>query len=249
MISSVVLTKNEEKNIDKCLKTLRWCDEIIVIDDNSTDETVEIAKKYNAHIYLHNLNSDFAAQRNYGLSKAKGEWVLFVDADERISNSLAYEISAVIKSEDCNCYRGFYVKRFDCIWGKQLRYGENSISLLRLAKRGFGHWGGLVHEQWKINGKVGKLKNPILHYPHQLLEQFLIDINFYTDIRANELRNKKVSVNILSIALYPFSKFFIDYFIKKGFMDGIAGLVFAITMSLHSFLVRAKLWLENTKKQ
>src|SRR2546423_7584770 len=92
MISAVVLAKNEEKNIKACLESLSWCDELIVIDDNSTDKTVDIARQKGARIYTHPLNNDFAQQRNFGLDKAKGDWVLFVDADERVPSALWYEI-------------------------------------------------------------------------------------------------------------------------------------------------------------
>ena len=92
MISVVVLTKNEEKNIEECLKTLQWCDEIVVVDDFSTDKTVSLAKRLGAKIFERNLEDDFSQQRNFGLGKATGEWVLFIDADERVSQNLASEI-------------------------------------------------------------------------------------------------------------------------------------------------------------
>src|SRR5687767_12381044 len=95
MISVVIITKNEEKNIEECLSSVSWCDEIIVIDDNSDDKTAEIAKNKGAKVITHALNNDFSAQRNFGLSVAKGDYVLFVDADERISPALWYEIMAI----------------------------------------------------------------------------------------------------------------------------------------------------------
>lgn len=248
MISVVILTKNEEENIRRCLESVKWCDEIVIVDDNSSDKTIEIARKYKTTVYINSLNSNFSAQRNFGLTCAKNEWVLFVDSDEIISDALAYEISNAIqlKDQNLNGFNGFYIKRSDFMWGKQLKYGETgSIKLLRLGKKGFGVWGGMAHEKWEIEGNIGQLINPLLHFPHKNVSEFLKDINFYTDIRAKELKSKKIKSSFLSILLYPLGKFLLNYFIRRGFMDGTHGLVFAIIMSLHSFLVRGKLWLQS----
>jgi len=248
MISAIILTKNEERNIEKCMESVKWCDERILIDDKSSDRTVELAKKYNAVIYERDLSGDFSAQRNFGILKAKHDWVLFVDSDEVISDALAYEISNAIglKDENLRDYNGFYLKRVDLIWGKKLEHGESgNIKLLRLGRKGFGKWKGTVHEKWIMKKPVGILVNPILHYPHRTLEEFLREINFYTDIRAEELKNKNIKVSFWSILFYPLGKFINNYLFKRGFMDGMQGLIFAITMSFHSFLVRSKLWLKN----
>lgn len=245
MISAVILTKNEEENIGKCLESVRWCYEIIVVDDNSTDNTLEIAKKYKAKIFSRPLDLNFSSQRNFGLSKTKNEWVLFVDADEILSEALTYEIQGAIGlSRNLDNFNGFFIKRSDFLWGKQLKYGETGgIKLLRLARKGHGFWEGAAHESWKIDGPVGNLKNPLLHFPHKTIEEFLKEINFYTDLRAKELGNKQVKVYFYSVLLYPLGKFFINYFVRRGFMDGIRGLILAVIMSFHSFLVRGKLWI------
>lgn len=246
MISAVVLTKNEEKNIVDCLETLAWCDEVLVIDDNSEDRTVEIAQKMRASVFVRSLNNDFSKQRNFGLQKAKNDWVLFVDADERVSAELCAEISDAISSQIWRKQNlcGFYTKRRDFMWGKELKHGEvGSIKLLRLAKKDAGVWEGAVHEEWKIKGKTDKLKNPLLHYPHQTIAEFLQEINFYTTLRAQELYQQGVKVRWWEIILYPKAKFFYNYFIKMGFLDGLPGFIFALIMSFHSFLVRGKLWL------
>lgn len=243
-VSAIVLTKNEEVNIGGCLKDLKWCDEVVVVDDNSDDKTVEIAEKTGAKVYSRSLDN-FSNQRNFGLSQANGEWVLFADADERVSEALSFEISNIISSWTDgveNEYKGFYISRIDILWGKELRYGESNRKLLRLARKNAGKWDGTVHEEWKINGKIGALRNPITHYPHQTVAEFLKEINFYTTLRAKELYGKKIKVNILSIILYPSGKFVLNYFLKKGLLDGVPGLMHAFLMSLHSFLVRGKLW-------
>lgn len=251
MISVVIIAKNEEQNIGRCLESLKWCDEIIVVDDNSSDKTLDIVRRYKAKIFSRALNNDFSAQRNFGLLKAMHEWVLFVDGDEIVPDALAYEMSSAIQLKDQNLrsFNGFYIKRIDFMWGKQLKYGETgNIKLLRLAKKGFGLWEGKAHEKWNIDGHIGCLNNPMSHFPHKTLKEFLEEINFYTDIKASELNTKNTKVYFWSIPLYPIGKFIYNYVFKKGFMDGVAGLIFAIVMSFHSFLVRGKLWqLSKTK--
>lgn len=246
MISAIVLTKDEEKNIIDCLESLNFCDEIIVLDDNSNDRTVEIAKKTGAEVFVHPLSNDFSKQRNYGLSKIKGDWALFIDADERVSDVLAREVAEVVTLG--NKYNGFFIKRIDTIWGKRILHGElTSVWKLRIARRDSGKWVGSVHESWFVKGKIGKLKNTLDHYPHQSIADFLREINFYTDIRAKELYNLGVKVKWYSILLYPKGKFLLNYFLKLGFIDGIPGLLVVMMMSFHSFLVRGKLWLLNQK--
>lgn len=245
MITAVVLTKNEEKNIVDCLESLSFCDEIVIVDDNSNDRTGEIAKKLGAIVAKHSLNNDFSKQRNYGLSLVKSDWVLFIDSDERVSSVLAKEIMYKISENE---YEGFYIKREDNIWGKKIKHGEaGNIWLLRLGKEGSGKWNGSVHEEWKITGKTEKLINPIQHYPHQSLQEFIKEINYYTTLRALELNKKGIKVHWYDIIFYPKLKFLNNFFLKLGFFDGVHGLIFALIMSLHSFLVRGKLWILNQK--
>lgn len=240
-ISAVILTKNEEKNLKRCLNSLLWCDEIIVIDDESTDATKSIAQEFRAKVIHHKLNHDFSQQRNIGVQQARSEWIFYIDADEVVTKELQDEIEEKIKDPQNN--EGFFVRRSDFIWGKQLDYGElQSIWLLRLAKKKSGVWQGTVHERWVIHGTTSKLKNVLLHYPHPNMTTFLTDINFYTDIRAKELYQQEVHASFLSIFFFPKAKFFVNYFLKRGYKDGLHGFVFAVLMSLHSFLVRAKLW-------
>lgn len=239
MISAVVLTHNDEVILSRTLESLKWCDEILVIDDHSQDKTREIAKKYTSKIYTHALENDFAKQRNFGLSKAKGEWIFFVDSDEVVSSELASEIKETVKSGD-----GYYVKRNDFLFGKWLKHGETgSVKLLRLAKKDRGIWVRPVHEVWNITGVIGTLTNPLLHYPHPNVAQFIEEINQYSTINAQYLFDKNIRVHWWHIVAYPKLKFLKNYFWHLGFLDGTAGAVVTIMMSLHSFLTRAKLWL------
>jgi glycosyltransferase involved in cell wall biosynthesis len=242
MISAVILTKNEEHNIADCMQTLSFCDEIIVIDDSSEDNTIAIARKLGAKVYEHPLQGDFSQQRNFALSKVVGDWILFVDADERVFPNLKKEIQQVTSSP--NNIGGYYVKRFDHLWGKLLSHGEiGTLKLLRLVKKSSGKWQGQVHEVFAAKGKTATLANPLIHYPHPSVAEFLDAINIYSSIRAKELYLQKVISNPISIVLYPLGKFIQNFIFRAGFLDGTAGLVFAIIMSFHSFLVRGKLWL------
>lgn len=241
MISAIILTKNEEKNIVDCLESLSWVSEVLVIDDNSDDRTVEIAKTFGAKVFKKTLEGSFAAQRNYGLSKTKGDWVFFVDADERVTDELKNEILSKMYDRKTD---GYFLKRKDIIFGKELKYGESAnVEFLRLARRNNGLWMGDVHEIWFIKGKTQRLINPLIHYPHQSIAEFLEEINFYTDLRAQELKKKNVQVAWWHVIMYPLGKFVRNYFFRLGILDGLQGLVFAILMSFHSFLVRAKLFL------
>ena len=248
MVSVVILAKNEEGTIGKCLNSVAWADEKIVIDDFSTDDTVKIAESQGAKIFRHPLQNDFAAQRNFGLEKAKGDWVLFVDADERINHSLQYEITTEI-NDPLNTNKGYRIKRFDTIWGRRVIHGEvGSVTLLRLARKNSGLWKGKVHETWEIKGKTETLQHKLDHFPHQSVKSFLKEINYYSTLRATELTKKRKKSSAYQIVLYPIGKFLMNYFFRLGFLDGIPGLLIAVMMSLHSFLVRAKIWQLTNKK-
>ncbi|OGK16033.1 hypothetical protein A2690_01275 [Candidatus Roizmanbacteria bacterium RIFCSPHIGHO2_01_FULL_39_12b] len=245
MLSVVVLARNEEKNIEGCLKSLGFCDEVLVIDDDSTDKTVEIAKKHEAKVIPRKLNDDFASQRNFALSKTVHDWVLYIDADEKVTDDLIQETAATLKNNPAAT--AFYLRRRDFFWGRELKYGETQTArnrgILRLVKKGTGQWKGKVHEEWETQGETARFSNFIDHYPHQTIISFLRTINDYSSKRAEELYKNSVKTSVLSIFFNPLSKFIYTYFIKFGFLDGPAGFVYSFMMSFHSFLVRAKLFL------
>lgn len=265
MISAIVLTHNDEDVLERCIKSIQWCDEVIIIDDESTDGTIGIAKKYGAKVFVRKLNDDFAAQRNFGLAKAKGEWVLFVDSDEVVTEDLFHEIQEVIskskiknkkskiqskdKKWENDCV-GYSVRRNDFFLGCWLKHGETGrVKLLRLARKDAGTWAQPVHEVWEVNGAVGELATPLLHYPHQNVAQFLEEINRYSTMYARYLHSRGVKEPMWQIIGKPLAKFFVNYIWRLGFLDGTTGMVVALMMSFHSFLVRAKLWqLHDAKK-
>lgn len=248
MLSAVVLTRNESKNLGKCLASLSFCDEIIVIDDNSSDSTLRIAQKFNAKIFKRKLAGDFASQRNYGESKAKGQWLLFVDADEVITSKLADSIKKALSAD----IDGYYLRRRDFFWGRELKFGETrrvrNGGLLRLIKKNSGSWMGNVHEVFHTVKETGRLDGFLDHYPHPTLREFIADINAYSTLRARELYNKGKGTNAIEIIFLPVFKFIYNYIINLGFLDGVPGFTYSFMMSLHSFLVRSKLYQYNNIK-
>jgi len=136
------------------------------------------------------------------------------------------------------------------MWGKELKHGDSgNIKLLRLFNKTKGMLKGRVHETWETKSEVGVIQNPILHYPHPTIKEFLEEINFYSDLRAKELFEKRIRTSFFSIILYTKGKFVKTYFIKRGFQDGTEGFLHAVLMSFHSFLVRGKLFLLWQKNQ
>ncbi len=245
-ISAVILTKNEEKNIERCLKSVSFCEEVIVVDDYSADTTLKKieslkSKVKSLKIYRKELKGDFAGQRNFATKQATNEWILFIDADEEVSKNLKLEILNLKFNKDA-----YYLKRRDYWWGKELKYGEikkvRNKGIIRLVKQNSGTWMGNVHEVFYTAKSTGTLNEFLNHYPHPSVREFIQDINAYSSLRAHELYNHGVSVNVLQIVFFPFFKFILNYFIYLGFLDGPAGFTYAFMMSFHSFLVRAKLY-------
>ncbi|MEK7070532.1 MAG: glycosyltransferase family 2 protein [Patescibacteria group bacterium] len=242
MISGVILAKNEEKNIAKAITSLSFCDEIVVIDNDSTDRTIEVAKKHKASV-LKNNSTDFSELRNFGLKEARGEWILFLDADELVSEELKTNIVNEIKNQSNLSY---YIKRRDHFWGRELKFGEikkaRTKGIIRLVKKDSGNWTGSVHEVFVPHDSSGTLEGYIEHYPHQTYAEFLSEINTYSTLRAKELQKQGTRFSIFQLLFLPPAKFFYTYVLLLGFLDGPAGFAYAFTMSFHSFLVRAKLY-------
>jgi len=241
-LSAVILTKNEEKNIRECIKCLSFCDEILVVDDESEDKTRDIAGGLGARVFVRPLDGNFSSQRNYAIGLAQGKWVVFVDPDERVSKELAGEIIRVINDPAMH-YDGFYLKRHDFLWGRCLTHGEiGGVRLLRLAKKKAGRWRRRVHEVWDILGPTYELNSPLLHYPHQSLEEFLGDINYMSTLDARAKDEEGRQASLTRIIFWPSGKFIYNFVFRLGFLDGLQGFIVALIMSFHSFLSWSKLW-------
>lgn len=258
-ISCLILTKNEEENISDCIRSVMFCDEIIIIDDNSTDNTVKIAKKLGVKVYRRNMNKDYASQSNFALAKANNEWTLMIDADERVTKKLKREIQLTVmpdidpasqtdkiphqvRDDNIAAYR---IPRQDFFLGKKLNYGETGGAYVtRLVNKNKAKWERRVHPKLKVNGQIGILKNPILHYPHNSVSEFVESVNRWSSWHALSLSEERKSSYFLKIIFWPFGKFLKNYLLKKGYLDGTYGFVHAILMSFHSFLAWSELWLK-----
>ena len=251
-ISACVLVRNEEDKISKCLMSVSWCDEIIIADDSSRDQSLKIIKNLiqsklfrncPVRVYKRSLNSDFSAQRNFVMSKARNKWILFIDADEIVSEELKMEIRKKIVFGNTKI-SGYYLKRKDYFLGRILNHGETGkIKFVRLAKKDSGEWRGSVHEKWEVKEPIAILNNPLEHYPHKNVAEFLQKINNYSDIVAQYWKEQGRRSNITEIVFFPIFKFIDNYCLKSGYLDGIPGFIMAAMMSFHSFLVRSKVYL------
>jgi len=246
-ISIILLTKNEEKNIIKYwtwLNKTKKINEIIVIDDNSGDKTKEILKKIEnkrikVKIFDRKLDNNFSNQRNFAISKTTNNWILWLDADEKPSENLIKFLNHI----DNFKYNNYAFKRKDIFINYELKHGENNSQyFLRFFNKNYGRFTGAVHEVWQSPKETKNKKIYIRHYPHQSLKSFVKKINFYSDLRAQELFDQNQKNNLFQIIFYPLAKFIQNYFFKLGFLDGTPGIIMALGMSFHSFLVRSKLW-------
>ncbi len=238
-ISVCIITKNEEKILPCCLYFLSWVDEIIVVDGGSSDKTVEIAKNYGAKVFYKKWEG-YANQKNFAISKAKGEWILSIDADEIVKDELKKEILSVIIQD--NEIKGYFIKRKNYYYGKFINFGacKNDYQL-KLFKRGYGKYEAApVHETIKINGKSGYLKNFLLHYTAESIHKHIETVNKYTELEVEDLKNKNYVPTGYSILLKWFFMFIKNYFFKTGFLDGLKGLVYNVISACYIFIKEIK---------
>lgn len=242
MISTVILHKDETESLRRCLDSLSWCTDIIIVQDNQTSSLgIEIDQK-NVRVVQRLLDDDFAAQRNLGMQQAKHDWVLFVDSDEELSNELIELLNSFTPDSRTSAYA---IPRIDIFWNKRILHGEVGSAarngILRLVNRTQGAWQGSVHEVFvPKEGKTGKLDHSLFHYPHPTIGEFLQSVNFYSSLRAREIAHRSQKRLFVEMLVYPPTKFMYTYFVKMGVLDGTAGFVYSFMMSFHSFLVRAK---------
>ncbi|MDP2873747.1 MAG: glycosyltransferase family 2 protein [bacterium] len=239
MLSVVVIAKNEEDELGKCLASVPKEAEKIVIDDESTDRTVEVAKSLGAVAYPHRLEN-FASQQNYGLEKASGPWVLFLDADEALSSQLQREIEERLSAHPSVV--GYYLRRRTIFLGRPINWGEfREQRILKLVnKNAHPRWERPVHEVLQVSGTIGILDGALWHNPHRNLGEFVAKINRYTEMEMQVQPTR--GTPWCEIVFYPIGKFVVNYFFRLGFLDGVRGLILAVMMSYHSFLKRAKIW-------
>lgn len=232
-LTAVIITKNEEKDLGRTLSSLNFVDEIIVVDSDSTDKTIAIAKAAGARVVIHPFTS-FASQRNFADSLVKDGWILSLDADVLLTDDLASEIRVAIQNEDRVAY---YIGRVNIIWGKSINvadWGQKDDNHIWLYQKGKGKWESTVHEEFLTSGSVGQLKNHLIHYNYNTISEFIDKINFYSDLAVN----KESAVTWLT----PFVDFGKRYFYKLGFTAGFHGLFLSYLQAVYYVTLKVKMW-------
>jgi len=240
-LSVAIITYNEEANIKECLESVKWADEIVVVDSFSTDKTLEICREYTDRVFEKEW-SGFSEQKNYAIEHTKNSWILAIDADERVSEGLREEIGEILKSgPSCD---GYFIPRKSYFLGRWIRYGgwypDYSIRLFRKDKGRFER--REVHESVRIDGRTGRLKNPLEHYTYRNLSGYIERMNRYSTLAAREMRKGGRRACLGDIIFRPFFTFIRMYIFQQGFRDGRYGFILSILYSYYTFTKYAKLW-------
>lgn len=240
-LSIVVITKNEEEMIANCLATLSFADEIIVVDSGSTDNTVFLAQREGAKVVV-TKHGTFKDWRNRGLSEVTCDWVLYIDADERVTPKLANEITQIIQFTS---NAAFTLKRNNIHFGKWMRHGgwEND-SLVRLFKRSnLKRWEGDVHEHAVVEGVIGQLKEPLVHLTHRSVKDGLAKSIIWTDIEARLLLEAGApKVTVFTLLRKMKMEFIRRLLFQKGYQDGMEGWIESLQQAINRFFVYERLW-------
>ena len=243
-VSAVLITRNEERNIGRCLESLKWADEIVVVDGESTDRTCEIAMSYGAKVVEHKFEGDFGLERNIGNENATCDWILAMDADEVMPDKARAEIENILRNG--SEYDAYNVPRLQYFLGKPLMHGGRYHSIVNFFKKGKVRFEGKVHHLVLVDGKTGEFPHPIEHYPFNTVSEFVQKHDRYTRYEAEEMFGKfkdaKLKEVKYNLTIKPLKLFFKSYFKKKGKKDGIIGLIVSILFSWSHFLRWAKYW-------
>lgn len=240
-LSAVVLTHNSEGVIEPCLSSLKFADEIIVVDDHSNDNTVKIASLFKAKIVDKKLIS-FAAQRNFAIKQVKYPWVLMVDSDERIPAELAEEIEAAVKS---NLYSAYRIKRLNYFFGRIMKHGgywpDWQIRLFRV--KDFCRYTGTVHESPDFNGSLGSFKAHLIHFSHNNISECMAKSLVWTKKEADEfIKAGQPPVTWWRIIKVMVWEFCFRYFKKMAVLDGYVGLIESLLQAINRFYVYQQVW-------
>jgi glycosyltransferase involved in cell wall biosynthesis len=239
-ISVTIITLNEESNLPRTLASLKWAEEVIVVDSGSTDRTVEIAKQFGAKT-LHNSWRGYGQQKNFAQRQATHNWVLNIDADEVVSPELAQEIRQTVESAPA--FYGFQMPRKTFYLGRWIKHGGWYPNyLVRLSDKRFAAWTEpSVHEELQVKGEVGRLQEPILHYAFSSIQdQILTNLRFST-LGSQDLKRIGQRPSLRKLIFKPIGKFFETYLLKGGFRDGLAGLIISVNAAHSMFLKYAYL--------
>ncbi|MDE3056892.1 MAG: glycosyltransferase family 2 protein [Bacteroidota bacterium] len=242
MLSVIVITENEERNIERCLDSVRWASEIIVVDAFSRDRTVEICTRFGAKVIQHAW-CGYAAQKQFALDHAANEWVLSLDADEEITVELRDFIEKILSAS--GAYDGYEINRQSFFLGSRARYGgwfpDYQLRLFRREKTKIIRRS--VHEGFSVEGRVGRAEGVVNHYTYHSIQHYLHKMNEYTSLEVlNKLLRKKRRVLWLDFITHPFSVFVRMFILLRGYHDGFRGFLLAFYSSLYNLLIYAKCW-------
>lgn len=239
-ISAIIITYNEEKNIKRCLSNIDWVDEIVVADSGSTDDTKKIASEFTPRIFDIKWEG-FGKAKNFAKDKASYPWIISVDADEVVTEDLRKKIQTITESEDS--LDGYYIPRKSNFLGKWIKGGWHPDYVLRLFKKDKAKFSdSKVHEKVELNGKIGYLKNPLLHYTDPNFDHYLEKLNRYTSLGAEQLFKEGKKAKVLDLIFRPSATFFKMYLMKRGFLDGGYGFILAVSSAFQVFSKYVKLW-------
>lgn len=245
-ITAIIPTLNEEIHIEEAISSVNFADEIIVIDSFSTDNTIELAKKYDVKI-IKRVFDDFSSQKNYAIALATHPWIYILDADERVTPELKDEIlKTVTNPQDLV---GFYVKRTSYFMGEKLLYGgAQRDKVIRLfLKEKCKYNGSPVHERIASTGKVGMFTHKLEHFSYRSFDHYIAKLNHYSQLRAKQLSKQGKKVNLFHILIKPPVRFCIHYLLRLGVLDGFVGFMYAKTQAYGVLTRYIKLWLVNRK--
>lgn len=241
-LSATIITLNAARHLPACLESLAFCDELVVVDSGSTDDTVEIARQRGARVIHHDWPG-FGRQKQYAVEQAENEWILSLDADERVSDALRMSIQSALIRPDHDVYRAYHFARCNRFLGRYLRYGEGYPDWsLRLFDRRHARWSeDAVHEKVLADGAIGDLKGDLLHDSADSLEAYLNKQNRYTSLAAKAAFDQGRRAHIGHLLLSPFFRFLKFYIFKRGFLDGLPGLIHILIGCANSFSKYAKM--------
>ncbi|MBC8461331.1 MAG: glycosyltransferase family 2 protein [Deltaproteobacteria bacterium] len=240
-LSVCIICYNEARNIRRCLDSIKWVDEIVIVDSMSSDDTVNIARQYTGSIFQRSWTG-YADQKNFALSKARGNWVLSLDADEEVTPVLRDEILTEI--DKATAKNGYRMPRRSFYQGRWINHsGFYPDRQLRLFRRNKGRWvGGRVHERVEIEGSIGDLKNDLLHYPYQgVISGQLQTVDNFSGLIASDRHEKGERFHLSLLLLRPLFKFLEIYLLKRGISDGLPGLIIAVTSAYAVFVRYVKI--------
>ena len=242
-VACVVITKNEEANIQNCLESAQWANELIVVDAESRDRTVELAHASGAKVSVRPWPG-FGLQKNFGMAQASAEWILILDADERVTEELRGEIIACVSKWTPVAPVAYRVPRKNFFYGAWVRGGGVYPDYqVRLFRRGLAQYNDVaVHENLLVDGEIGTLVEHLDHYTERRIEDHFKKFWLYTTLAAQEKAKKVRTVRWIDLAFRPLVVFVKTYVLKQGFRDGVRGLIVCVFASMYTFVKYAKLW-------